>query len=251
MAYLRNPLTWHKRYVEGVYDIPSTPSGVVGRAAHKALEYFYSGAGAERATSMGSEYLRAVPDYEISLPPSKRARKEKRREMEREYLQAISFYLERPPRHTVVGVEVVGMASVPDIPLPIKAVSDLVVESRAVPGALDIVDHKFVDSFSSLKAEKPLFILQALFNYYTVKEAYGAPVERALIYECKKRKNRNGGPQLKRYVIRFSDISEEFDVFKRLLADASEDIGRKRVFLPNPSDMFEGSHSFDIYRLGL
>ena len=43
----------------------------------------------------------------------------------------------------------------------------------------------------------------------------------------------------------------EIAVFKRLLNDATQEIAARKVFLPNPSDMFEGENSFDIYRLGL
>jgi DNA segregation ATPase FtsK/SpoIIIE, S-DNA-T family len=253
ISYLRNPLAWHKRYVQKVYDMPSTPAGVVGRAAHKALEHFYSGVSREYAIEEGMRFLRNVSDFEINFGTavSKRAQKEKRKTMEREYAQAIRFYLAKPPRHAVVGVEVMGMAKVKGIPIPIKAVSDLVVESRSEKGALDIVDHKFVDTFSKDAHEKPLFLLQALFNYYTVQAAYGLPVRRMLIQECKKRKNKDGTSQMRRYVIDFTTLEDEFDVFHRILKDATNDLATRRFFLPNPSDMYEGSNSFDIYRLGL
>lgn len=253
MSYLRNPLAWYKRYVENVRDMPGTPSGIVGRAGHKALEHFYSSVPKDHAIEQGLQYLRDVPDFEIDFGKAKslRAKKEKRKSMEREYEQAIHFYLARPPRHKVVGVEVVAMARVPGVPIPVKAISDLVVESRTEPGALDIVDHKFVDTFSPQAGEKPLFVLQALFNYYTVKEAYGLPVTRFIVQECKKRKNKDGRSQMRRYIINFKEIEEDFNVFLRLLKDATEDLSLRRHFLPNPGDMFEGSNSFDIYRLGL
>ena len=41
MAFLRNPLAWHKRYVEKIYDTPRTPASIVGSAGHLALENFY------------------------------------------------------------------------------------------------------------------------------------------------------------------------------------------------------------------
>lgn len=258
MAYLRNPLAWYKRYVEKVYDTPSGPSGIVGRAAHVALQHFYSlpgqgGLGKEAAVALGLEYLRKVPDFEVNFGKavSARAKREKRKEMEKDYLQAVSFYLERPPKHKVLGVEVAAIAEVEGLPLPLKAVSDLIVESKTEKGAVDIVDHKFVDSFSSLKAEKPLFILQALFNYYTVGQEYGKPVKRFILYECKKRRNKDGSSQMRKYVIEFDNLDDEFALFHRLIAEATTEIGRQRHFLPNPSDMFEGPNSFDIYRLGL
>jgi hypothetical protein len=53
MAFLRNPLAWHKRYVEEVYDTPASPSSLVGRAAHRALEHYYSGLSKEDAIALG------------------------------------------------------------------------------------------------------------------------------------------------------------------------------------------------------
>jgi hypothetical protein len=171
--------------------------------------------------------------------------------MEAEYLRAIGFYLERPPKHKVLGAEVRGTVAVEGLPLPLKAISDLVVESKAVPGAVDIVDHKFVASFSSGGATKALFVIQAIFNYYTVRELFGRPVARFIVYECKKSLNKDGSPQLRRYVINYADCADEFALFRRLITDASAEIVRVRAWLPNPSDMFEGENSFDIYRLGL
>jgi hypothetical protein len=253
MSYLRNPLAWYKRYVENIRDTPSNPSAIIGRSAHVALQHFYGGIAKEGAVELGLSYLRSVPDFEIQFGTaiSKKARAQKRVLMEREYLQAISFYLDRPPRHRVVGVEVSGMARVPGVQIPVKAISDLVVVSREDSEALDIVDHKFVDSFSKHKAHKTLFVVQALFNYYTVLELYGKPVRRFIVYECKKRKNKDGGAQRKKYVIRFSDHPDIFTVFQRLLREATHEISRTRHFLPNPSDMFEGEDSFDLYRMGL
>lgn len=279
MSFLRNPLAWHKRYVEKVYDMPSGPSAFIGRAGHKALEYFYSHVSEdhkkyifydranaesmvsqkpykgikERSIEFGLQYLRTVSDFEIDFgkAESARAKRMKRLAMEEEYLQAIGFYLARAPRYDVHGVEVMATARVPGLPLPLKAVSDLVVSSRGNPGALDIVDHKFVDSFSVLGNEKPLFLLQAIFNYYTVSREFGKPVKRFILQECKKKKNRDGKSQMRRHVIVFEDHQEDFTTFHRLIKDASAEIARPRTYLPNPSDMFEGNNSFDIYRLGL
>ena len=253
MAFLRNPLAWYKRYVEEIYDAPTTPAAVVGSAGHLALEHFYSGAPKEIAIQKGMEYVRGVGDFELNFgkAKSRKAKREKRKHIEQEYLRAIGYYLARPPKHKVLGVEVRGVVKVEGLPLPIKAISDLVVESRVEKGAIDIVDHKFVASFSKGGAAKSLFIIQAIFNYYTVRELFGKPVRRFIVYECKKTKNADGSSQMRRYVIDFRDCAEDFAVFHRLLSDATEEISRERIYLPNPSDMFEGDNSFDIYRLEL
>ncbi len=253
MAYLRNPLAWYKRYVEHVYDTPSSPSSFVGRAGHVALQHFYSGLPKPASVELGLEYLRRVPDFEINfgVAESRAAKKKRRASMEAEYLKAIQFYLARPPKYQVLGVEVSALAVIHGIPLPIKAVSDLVVESKGHPGSVDIVDHKFVDSFSPLGKDKPLFILQAIFNYYTVQGEFKKPVKRFILQECKKRTNKDGRSQMRRYTLDYADYAEDFVIFKKLLKDATGAIQNQRVFLPNPSDMFEGQNSFDIYRLGL
>jgi len=253
MAFLRNPLAWHKRYVEKIYDTPSNPAGVIGRAGHVALEHYYSGADKETAKRLGLEYLRSVGDFEINFgrATSARAKKAKRLAMEKDYLQAVGFYLARAPRHTVLGVEVSGIARVPGYALPLKAISDLVVESRDRPGYVDIVDHKFVDAFSKSGAEKPLFVIQALFNYFTVSEMFERPVGKFIVYECKKRRNKDGSSQMRRYVLDYAQVQDEFAVFRRLINDATREMQSRKIFLPNPSDMFEGENSFDIYRLSL
>jgi len=254
VAYLRNPLAWYKRYVEGVYDMPTTPASVVGRAAHTALQHFYGGFTKEEAIQLGLEYLKNIPNFEINFGKagkSGRARWKKRRQIEAEYKQAISFYLARPPRHKVLGVEVRALAQIPGIAIPVKAISDLVVESRVDGRAVDIIDHKFVNAFGIYKADNPLFMMQALFNYYTVLSEFKKPVRRFIVYECKRKKNRDGRSQLRRHVIDFREHEEEFALFHRLLADATEDIRTRKVFLPNPSDMFEGRNSLEIYRFGL
>ncbi len=253
MAFLRNPLAWYKRYVEKIYDNPANPSSVIGRSGHVALQHFYGGVPKEGAIQLGLEYLRAVPDFEINMDKarSKLARKKMRQDMEEKYLRAVGFYLARPPKHDVVGVEVVASAEVEGLALPIKAISDLVVKSRGNPGALDIVDHKFVASFSKDKGAKTLFLMQALFNYYTIGKLYGKPIKRFIVVECKTSKNKDGAAQVRKYAIDFGKFTDEFRVFHRLINDATAEIASRRRYLPNPSDMFEGENSFDIYRMEL
>jgi len=253
MSYLRNPLAWYKRYVERVYDMPSTPSSFVGRAGHHALEHFYSGIPKDDAIALGLASLKRVSDFEIDFgkAESVRAKKEKRKAMEADYLRAIGYYLARPPKYRVLGIETVAVAKIEGVPIPIKAISDLVVESKGNPGAVDIVDHKFVNAFSSEGAGKPLFLIQALFNYYTITAEYGKPVKRFILQECRKTKNKDGSPQMRKYVLTFDDFRDEFDVFHRLLQDASKEIMTRKSFLPNPSDMFDGKNSFDIYTMNL
>jgi S-DNA-T family DNA segregation ATPase FtsK/SpoIIIE len=257
-TYLRNPIAFKKRYIDLVRDMPSSPASIIGRACHKALEHFYDPTPSptikyyDHSMQVGFNYLRNVMDTEINfgVAKTKKAKREKRKEMEAQYLQAISFYLENAPKYDVLAVEFSNVAQIDDLlPLPVKAISDLVVASGK--NAVDIVDHKFVKSFSDAKADKTLFVIQALFNYYTVTTGFDKPVKRFIIHECKITKNKDGSPQMRRYVIRFDKCQAEFELFHRLLRDATRDLARREVFLPNPSDMYEGEQSTLIYKLGL
>lgn len=253
-AYLRNPLAWYKRYVENVRDTPSSPSSIVGRAGHIALQHFYGGIEKEGAIDLGLEHLRSYMDTEINfgVAKTKTAKRAKRRKMEAEYLQAIGFYLAKPPKHDVLAIEHMAIAPMPAIGLSLKAISDLVVKSKSERGAIDIVDHKFVQSFSKEKAAKTLFIIQAIFNYYTVKFSFpDQPIRRFIVHECKVSKNADGSPQMRRYVIKYDECQAEFALFHRLLRDATKDLALREVFLPNPSDLYEGEQSVLIYNLGL
>ncbi|HZT34705.1 MAG TPA: PD-(D/E)XK nuclease family protein, partial [Nitrososphaera sp.] len=120
MSFLRNPLAWHKRYVEQVYDMPYSPTSVVGRAAHVAVQHYYGGIPKEGAIELGLKYLRDIPDFEINFGKkvkSRKAQRQKRESMEREYLQAVTFYLEKPPRYKVLGVEVKATVKVSGLEL--------------------------------------------------------------------------------------------------------------------------------------
>src|SRR3989344_8892768 len=83
MAFLRNPLAWYKRYVGQVYDMHSSPAGIVGRACHTALQHFYGGLKKEDAVALGLEYLRDVPDFELNFgkATTKKAKRAKREGM--------------------------------------------------------------------------------------------------------------------------------------------------------------------------
>ena len=201
------------------------PQAIVGRAGHVALQHFYGGMGKEGATELGLEYLRDVPDFEINFGKARAGAAQKKKSASRwsaSICRRSVFILARPPKYKVLGVEVKAMAEVEGLPLPIKAVSDLVVESKVDPRGVDIVDHKFVAAFSPLKADKSLFVFQAIFNYYTVKKIFSKPVRRFIVHECKISRNADGTSQMRRYIIDFRTFRREFIIFNRLIRDATE-----------------------------
>ena len=91
MSFLRNPLAWHKRYVEEVYDTPSSPASIIGRAGHTALEHFYGGIPKEGAIDLGLEYMRTVADFEINFGKAKtKTAKKKKKKLARKTKRSLS-----------------------------------------------------------------------------------------------------------------------------------------------------------------
>ena len=77
-------------------------------------------------------------------------------------------------------------------------------------------------------------------------------MRRFIVHECKISRNATVAPQMRRYVIDFRTFRREFIIFNRLIRDATEALyEHAKVFLPNPSDMFEGENSLLIYRINL
>ena len=250
--FLRNRLAFKKTYILKQYDNESSPSSVVGKAGHKALEhYFKMGTGdVHAAIEVGHKYIASVSDIEINY-----GKTGSRQQIIKEYTQAIdSYFTEMPDFGKVVGVEeaittVVKDRSGRDLPLPLKSVSDIIGEDAN--GDLWVHDHKFVKYYSDGSEDKAVLIIQGLFNAHTIEAKYGKMPKGIVFHECKISKNSNGDAQVQPYVLEFSDPAH-FAVFYQLLNDCTKEIRKPDVmFLPNPQDMFDGQSSFDIYRQGL
>ncbi len=56
---------------------------------------------------------------------------------------------------------------------------------------------------------------------------------------------------MRKHVLHYADYQDDFNLFTRLLKDATKDIATRKIYLPNPSDMFEGKDSFEVYRFDL
>ena len=95
MSYLRNPLAWHKRYVEKVIRHAHHALGRSGACvlATRLLSIFISGLPKEAAIALGFEYLRNVPDFELNFGAAKGklAQKEKRKKWRRNICRPLIF----------------------------------------------------------------------------------------------------------------------------------------------------------------
>ena len=249
--FLRNRLAFKKTYILKQYDNQSSPSAVIGKAGHKALEYYLKmGNDLHAAIEAGHKYIASVSDIEIDY-----GKTGSREQIIKAYTQAIDFYFsELPDFGKVLGVEEAITTVVKDrngheLPMPLKSISDVIGEDSN--GDIWVHDHKFVKSYSDGSEDKAVLIIQALFNYHTIEAKYGRAPKGIVFHECKVTANRDNAPQIQPYTIEFNDPAF-FAVFYQLINDCTKEIRKPDVtFLPNPQDMFDGQASFDIYRQGL
>jgi DNA segregation ATPase FtsK/SpoIIIE-like protein len=244
-------------YIIGVFDNIQSPSSVVGHAAHKALEEFYrNGLSEADAMAVGISHINTLKD--INIDYGKTGTREK---IINTYTNVIRWYFEEVPTYyKIIGVEeeietAVRMVTNTNgvLPLPIKTKIDLIIEDEF--GNIEVIDHKFPAKYSDPKKDNFNHFLQCMFYYHAVKEKYGKAPSRVTFNECKTTKNSKdnaGMSQLQPYSIELEGAFGDFATFYALFESCTEFISREdAIYLPNPSDVFDGDNSFDIFRSGI
>tara|TARA_Y100000310_G_C20704007_1_gene833012 strand:- start:4327 stop:6180 length:1854 start_codon:yes stop_codon:yes gene_type:complete len=247
--FLRNRLAFKKQYILKIYDDQKSPSAVLGQAAHKALEMYYGGLDSTSSIEVGLKFIEELSDAEINY--GKTGSREK---LLKEYNQAISFYLEEAQEYKIRDVEkkLTHFIEIDGEKMPIaaKSITDLVIENDE--GGIDIIDYKFSKFFTTDYEDNPVFILQAMFNYHTIKQECGIAPTRMIFNECKISKNKNGEPQVQPWIIEFEKQKDYFVFFKKIYKDCTTEILKPDIqYLPNFSDIFDGKNSFEVYRSDL
>lgn len=250
---MRNPLAFKKVYILKVYDGKASPSSTVGSAGHKALEEYFKGADVNDAVAAGLRYIGSISDSEIEF-----GKTGSRQKIIDTFTQAINFYFEEMPTyHKILGVEYpilkeMEMIGGGVLPLPGKAKLDLITENKL--GEIEVIDHKFVRSFSDGNIDVFSHFLQAMFAYHLVKAEFGKAPARMVFNECKISKSKDGSSQLQPYTIEFdgSSIYGDFATFYNLYNACTQFVSRDdAIYLPNPSDIFDGQASFEAFRMGV
>lgn len=248
IEFLRNRLSFKKKYILKIQDNKTGPSAVVGKAYHKALESFYGGQKNRNvAFEVGMAQIENTPDQWIEY--GKTGSREK---ILASYAQAMEFYWQEEPEfHEVLAVEksLTHFIDVngTDLSLPAKAIVDLV--TRNEKKELEIVDHKVVKEYTDAEVDSGERMIQAMFNYHTVKKEFGEAPKRMIFNELKPSKNKDGSPQLQSYIIEFDKHQDFFGIFHQLYNDCTKEVSREDcLFLPNITDMYSGQQSFEDYR---
>lgn len=248
-SLLGNPLAFKQKYVLKIYDGLTSPTALVGTAAHKALEMYFKGMPIDAAVLEGQTIIDQMSDMGIDY--GKTGTREK---IVSNYNQAINFYFSELPKfHELLAVEEPITVEIKSMvggtmSLPAKAKMDVI--SRNINGEIEVYDHKFVGSYSDPSVDNFRKWLQAMFSYYIVKEKYGETLSRVVFNECKVSKNKDGGAQVRPYVMEFSNA--DFATFEKLYNDCTAIVSNPDyIYLPNPNDMFDGQHTFELYRTGV
>lgn len=250
--FMRDRLSFKKKYIMHIFDDPTSPAAVVGKAAHKAMEMYLKGLSVDDSIREGIKEINETSDMRIEY--GKTGSREK---ILQDYTKAINGYIsefEMPAKDDIIGIELALTENVKDregnvLSIPAKAVSDLVV--RNSNGGIDIIDHKFVSTYTDGNVDDPIKLIQAMFNFHVVEAKFGEAPARMIYNEYKISVNKNHEPQLQQYVIEFNN-PQDFAFFYNLYNDVTREILKPDLsFLPNFSDMFDGKNSFEIYRQGI
>lgn len=248
---MSNPLAFKKKYILKVYDDIDSPSAVVGKAGHKALEAYLKGKEMSEAIEVGLEYINNISDAGINY-----GKTGSREQIIKTYTQAVNFYFEEfKMPHEILGVEEeisgrVKTMTGDELSLPIKGFMDL--PSRNELGEIEIIDHKFVKSYTNGDEDNFKHWLQGMFNYHLCFIKWGEYPKRMIFNECKVSKNKSGEPQIQPYVFEFDSIIGDLTTFYKLFETCVRFVTRDdAIFLPNPNDIFDGQNSFEIFRSGV
>ena len=251
---MRNQLAFKKKYILKIFDDQTSVSGLIGSAGHKALEEYYKGMEPDQAIAEG---LRYIKNNASTVDWGKTGTLEKANEV---YTRAINWYFEEMPTyHRVLGAEVAIVDEMErvdgkgNLPLPGKGKFDLITENNK--DEIEIIDHKFVRSFSDGNVDVVSHYIQAMFAYHLVKAEYGKAPKRIIFNELKvtaNSKENKGQPQLQPYTIEFDGAYGDFATFYNLFNDVVKFISRDdAIYLPNPNDIFDGQASFEAYKMGV
>ncbi len=263
---LRNPLIFKLKYVLGVYDSNLSVSQLIGQAGHQALKTYYGAndkvvtspnrdEAIQQAIQDGYDFIEERGDHMIDY-----GKTGSREGLLKNYAQAMRFYFEEEPiYHKILFVEQKLEAELETIegekfPLPAVSIPDLVHQFTDNTEDVEIIDTKFVKSFTDYETEDYVKIIQAMFLFFTLRSAKNTKAKRVVFREIKITENTKenaGMPQIRDYVVP-CDHTPYHVIFYNLYKDAVRFISNPdAIYLPNLTDRMDGEQAGLIYAQGL
>jgi len=264
---LRNPLIFKLKFILGVYDGKIGVQGMIGRASHEALKVYYGPVthpeiwgeprphddAVANAIDAGAKYLEDFEDSYINY-----GKTGSREQLLKGYHQAMQFYFSEEPEYNEIlfseekleaNLETVDGDK---LPLPGTFIPDIVHKRK--DGGVEIIDTKFVKSFTDYETEDYIKIIQAQFGWHVLKGQTDIVADRMIFREIKTTENTRenaGKPQIRDYVIPFAHEQYRI-IFYNLYKDVVRFLSNPdSIYLPNLSDPFDGEQAGLLYSQGL
>lgn len=248
-------------YINGdQIETTSSPSNVIGKAMHKALQTYLGGnpdvptpaddgEAIKVAHAVGLEYLQGYSDGFIGYN-TVIANREKLNERfafaffgyikefdYRKYVKEVVL-CEKMLKHKIqIGEKV--------LPIPLKGSADLVYRDHK--NRLIIRDHKFTSRYSDPEAIDGAKLIQAAFNYFLVAAETGEMPYSMVYAEFKITPNADKSPQMREFEIVFENHPLIFEFFYRYYYDVTDALLGKQVFVPNVYAMYDKEVSILAY----
>ena len=256
-----DPFMFKVNYINGdQIETTSSPTNVLGRTMHKALETYLGGnpdvpvpaddgEAIKVAHKTALEYLNGYSDgfIEYNTTVESRAKLEERfafaffgyiKEFNYKKFVKEIVLVEKMLKHKI---EVNGKV----LPVPLKGSADLVYRDHK--DRLIIRDHKFTSRYSDPEAIDGAKLIQAAFNYFLVAAETGETPYSMVYAEFKIVPNKDGSPQMREFEIVFGEHPLVFEFFYRYYYDVTDALLGKQVFVPNVYAMYDKEVSILAY----
>jgi hypothetical protein len=262
VSFSTNPILFKIKYINrDVFDTTMGISGVLGKAFHLAMNVYYGGTdevaisteaeAIEYGLKAGMEFLSNYNDGFIEYS--------KTIESKQKALEILSFcfncYVKenpyKPDRIVATEEKIVERVSVMwrgrklELPIRLKGYMDRV--ERTDDGKLRIIDYKTCSAFSDLDRIDGAKILQAVEYYLLAYVHYNEEPYSLIFEEVKRTKNRDGGPQIRRYELIYADNDLYFDFYFRFYEDMVRALNGEMVYVPNVREMFDNEVAIISY----
>lgn len=241
-------------------ETTSSPSNVLGKAMHKALETYLGGnpdvpvpaddgEAIKLAHAVGLEYLQGYSDGFIGYNTVIASREKLQERFAFAFFGYIKeFDYSKYVKETVLVEKMLKHKVSVDgkvLPVPLKGSADFVYRDHK--DRLIIRDHKFTSKFSDPEAIDGAKLIQAAFNFLLVAAETGE-VPYSMVYaEFKITANQDKSPQMREFEIVFAEHPLLFEFFYRYYFDVTDALLGKQVFVPNVYAMYDKEVSILAY----
>lgn len=260
--FSNNPILFRIKDINhDVIDSTHSPVLMLGSAGHNALEVYYGGSdevivsneqeAIEAGLKVGLEFIEQYPDGMIQWNTSYQ---NKQQVMDKFSFGFNSYVSENKYRTDNVMMIEQGLTHKIDVewkgkqlklPVPLKGYPDRV--DTLDNNEVEIIDYKFVSSFSSEDKIDAAKILQAVVYYFLVYAETGIMPTRTVFEEIKVTKNRDGSQQVRRYDFEYEENELFFDFFFRFYDDMIRAINGEMVWMPNIDALFDNEIALMAY----